>query len=223
MSDEATYQCIEELPRVIPVFPLPGVLLLPRGRLPLNIFEPRYREMTEDAMASHRMIGMIQPEDPFDALDHPAVYANGCIGRITALTETPDQRYLISLSGICRFRIARELPPEGLLYRRVYASYDEYADDLVPPTPCRLDRARLLPALRGFFQANGLTADWDAINGADDELLITCLAMACPFKPSEKQALLECTDEASRVAMMQALFEMAAHERGETDEEPVYQ
>jgi Lon protease-like protein len=166
---------------------------------------------------------MIQPEDPYEAPEHPAVYANGCIGRITALTETPDQRYLISLSGVCRFRVTRELPPEGLLYRRVYASYDEYAGDLVPPGPCRINRARLLPALRGFFEANGLTADWDAINGAEDELLITCLAMACPFQPSEKQALLECADDSSRVAMMQALFEMAAHERGEADDDPVIQ
>jgi len=151
------------------------------------------------------------------------VCSSDLLGRITALTETDDHRYLISLAGVCRFRVTRELPAEGLQYRRVYASYDDYAGDLAKPTPYRINRARLLPALRGYFQASGLTADWDAINGAEDELLITCLAMACPFKPSEKQALLECTDDTARVAMMQTLFEMAAHDRGDADDAPVYQ
>lgn len=202
---------IGDLPRVIPIFPLPGVMLLPRGRLPLNIFEPRYLQMTQDAMASHRMIGMIQPADPEARLDAPDVYPVGCAGRITSFSETPDNRFLITLTGVCRFAVARELEMDGLLYRRVRADYSRFAADLPEPAPLTVDRDRLLPALRSYFERHGLTADWGAIDRADDEALVTCLAMACPFEPSEKQALLECTDERKRADMMQALFEFAAH------------
>ena len=202
---------IDDLPQVIPIFPLPGVLLLPRGRLPLNIFEPRYLEMTQDAMASHRMIGMIQPADPQAKLNAPEVYPVGCAGRITSFSETPDNRFLITLAGVCRFTIARELAPEGLLYRRVRADYSRFAGDLPDPAPLTVDRDRLLPALKSYFDRHGLTADWEAIERADDEALAICLAMACPFEPSEKQALLECSSERELVGMMQALFEMAAH------------
>ena len=210
MSDEGPGG-IGDLPRVIPIFPLPGVVLLPRGRLPLNIFEPRYLEMTQDAMASHRMIGMVQPADPTAGLEAPAVYPVGCAGRITSFSETPDNRFLITLTGVCRFAIGRELEPDGLLYRRVRADYGHFAGDLPESAPLTIDRARLLPALRSYFERRNLTADWDAISRADDEALVTCLAMACPFEPSEKQALLECPSGTERVTMMQALFEMAAH------------
>ena len=202
---------INDLPRVIPIFPLPGVMLLPRGRLPLNIFEPRYLQMTQDAMASHRMVGMMQPADPKAKLNAPEVYPVGCAGRITSFSETPDNRFLLTLNGVCRFAIARELEADGLLYRRVSADYSRFAGDLPEPAPLTVDRGRLIPALRSYFNHNGLTADWDAIDRADDEALVTCLAMACPFEPNEKQALLECSSESKRVAMMQALFEMAAH------------
>ena len=205
---------IEELPRVIPIFPLPGVLLLPRGRLPLNIFEPRYLEMTQDAMASHRMIGMIQPADPnarLARLDAPEVYPVGCAGRITSFSETPDSRFLITLTGVCRFAIVRELEQDDLLYRQVRADYSRFASDLPAPAPLTIDRGRLIPALKSYFDRHSLTADWDAIDRADDEALVTCLAMACPFEPGEKQALLECSGESERVDMMQALFDFAAH------------
>jgi Lon protease-like protein len=205
---------IADLPRVIPIFPLPGVMLLPRGRLPLNIFEPRYLQMTQDAMASHRTIGMIQPADPKARLDAPEVYPIGCLGRITSFSETPDNRFLITLSGVCRFTIGRELEQDGLLYRRVRADYGRFAGDLPEPAPLTVDRGRLIPALRSYFERHGLTADWEAIDRADDDALVTCLAMACPFEPSEKQALLECRGESERVRMMQALFEMAAHGPG---------
>ena len=202
---------IEDLPRVIPIFPLPGVVLLPRGRLPLNIFEPRYLEMTQDAMASHRMIGMIQPADPKARLAAPEVYAIGCAGRITSFSETPDSRFLITLTGVCRFAVVRELEQDDLLYRRVRADYSRFVGDLPEPAPLTVDRDRLIPALKSYFEHHGLTADWDAIDRADDEALVTCLAMACPFEPGEKQALLECAGESERVDMMQALFEFAAH------------
>ena len=119
--------------------------------------------------------------------------------------------FLITLTGVCRFAIARELEQDGLLYRRVRADYSRFASDLPEPAPITVDRGSLIPALRAYFERHGLTADWDAINRASDEALVTCLAMACPFEPSEKQALLECSSESQRVAMMQALFEMAAH------------
>ena len=202
---------IDDLPRVIPIFPLPGVMLLPRGRLPLNIFEPRYLQMTQDAMASHRMVGMIQPADPKANLASPEVYPVGCAGRITSFSETPDNRFLITLTGVCRFAIAREIEQDGLLYRRVSADYSRFAGDLPEPAPLAVDRDRLLPALRSYFEHHGLTADWDAIDRANDDALVTCLAMACPFEPNEKQALLECEAEGERLAMMQALFEMSAH------------
>ena len=202
---------IDDLPRVIPIFPLPGVMLLPRGRLPLNIFEPRYLQMTQDAMASHRMVGMIQPADPKASLASPEVYPVGCAGRITSFSETPDNRFLITLTGVCRFAITREIDQDSLLYRRASADYSRFAGDLPEPAPLTVDRDRLLPALRSYFEHHGLTADWDAIDRANDGALVTCLAMACPFEPNEKQALLECEAESERLAMMQALFDMSAH------------
>lgn len=211
MSEGEAAGGIEVLPRVIPIFPLPGVLLLPRGRLPLNIFEPRYLEMTQDAMASHRMIGMIQPADPDAKLDAPEVYAIGCAGRITSFQETPDGRFLITLTGVCRFAIVRELEQDGLPYRRVSADYSRFAGDLAAPPPLAVDRERMIPALRSYFDHHGLSADWEAIERADDEALAICLAMTCPFEPGEKQALLECRGESERVGMMQAFFEFAAH------------
>ena len=137
---------IDDLPRVIPIFPLPGVMLLPRGRLPLNIFEPRYLQMTQDAMASHRLVGMIQPADPSAKLDAPEVYLVGCAGRITSFSETPDNRFLIALTGVCRFAITRELEADGLLYRRVSADYSRFAGDLPDPAPLTVDRGRLTRA-----------------------------------------------------------------------------
>ena len=144
---------IGDLPRVVPIFPLPGVVLLPRGRLPLNIFEPRYLEMTQDAMASHRTIGMIQPADPKARLDAPEVYPIGCLGRITSFSETPDNRFLITLSGVCRFAVARELEPDGLLYRRVRADYGPFAGDLPPPAPLSVDRGPPDPGAQVLFRA----------------------------------------------------------------------
>ncbi len=206
----------EDLPKVLPIFPLTGVLLLPRGRLPLNIFEPRYLEMTEDAMSSHRTIGMIQPTDPHDCSERPEVYETGCLGRITQFSETDDDRFLIMLTGTCRFDIAQELPPDGIPYRRVYASYQAYEGDLLEPTEFRLDRERLMPTLRSYFQTQGMTADWDTIDQTADDSLLTYLAMICPFKPNEKQALLESGGEAERSRTMLTLMEMATHERTES-------
>jgi uncharacterized protein len=200
------------LPQTLPIFPLAGVLLLPRGKLPLNIFEPRYLAMTRDAMAAERLIGMIQPADP-EAPEPPPVFGIGCAGRITSFAETEDGRFLITLTGVSRFRVGRELPPlRG--YRRVEADWAPFAQDGVPESAA-IDRARLMAGLKGFFKLHGLAADWDAIAATPEERLVTLLAMICPFAPSEKQALLEAKGLAERSQLMIALIDMALAEGGQ--------
>jgi Lon protease-like protein len=200
----------EQLPPVLPIFPLTGVLLLPRGLLPLNIFEPRYLAMTRDAMTGERLIGMVQPADA-DAPEPPPVFSTGCAGKITSFTETPDHRFLITLTGVIRFAIRDELP---LLrgYRRVVPDWAPFRDDLDPPNENVLDRPRLEGALRLYFRQHGLDADWEAVRQTPDDRLVTSLAMICPFAPSEKQALLEARTLADRAAALLALIEIAALE-----------
>jgi Lon protease-like protein len=209
----AFHPTFDELPRTIPIFPLSGALLLPGGQLPLNVFEPRYLNMVRDALGSDRMIGMIQPteKERMAAEDHPPVYPVGCAGRITSFTETDDGRFLITLTGVCRFRAGRELP---LLngYRRVEALYDRYQEDLEPPVDIDVDRARLIEALRGFLDAQNIDADWDSVDDAGNEYLVTALAMACPFEPQEKQAILEAPDLAARADTIITLLEMGGVE-----------
>ncbi len=205
----------EQLPRTIPVFPLPEVLLLPRGRLPLNIFEPRYLAMVEDALAADRMVGMIQPLGNCAGNGAPELYDTGCAGRICRFEETEDGRYLIALAGVCRFTVHEELEPVSG-YRRVAADWTRFRRDLDPATEAGLDRGRLLSALRGYFGAHGLEADWNALHEAPDERLVTCLSMICPFGASEKQALLEAPDLPARTKVLTALVEMGAAKCGPT-------
>lgn len=202
------------LPPELPIFPLSGALLLPRGRLPLNIFEPRYLAMVEDVLGGCRMIGMVQPLD--QALDPapecrdtaPPIYGLGCAGRITSFTETDDGRFLITLTGVSRFIVASELDPAPGGYRRVRPSWDHYARDLKCCEKGGLDRPRLLAALRPYFKGHGLSAEWAAMEGAPEELLVNSLAMICPFLPCEKQALLEAADLTERANLLIALVEM---------------
>lgn len=195
------------LPAILPIFPLTGVLLLPRGRLPLNIFEPRYLAMTRDALAGDRLIGMVQPADPRTPGDNPSVYPIGCAGRITSFAETEDGRFLITLTGTCRFRIREELPLlEG--YRRVVPDWSGFTRDLDSDDESAFDRERLMRGLRAYFQQNQITADWDAIGSVPGERLVTSIAMVCPFEPSEKQALLEATDLNERARLLTAIVEM---------------
>jgi Lon protease-like protein len=196
------------LPEVIPIFPLSGVLLLPRGRLPLNIFEPRYLAMTRDALAGERLIGMIQPQDPQASDMNPPVYPVGCAGRITAFAETDDGRFLITLTGVSRFRIREELPLHSG-YRRITADWRPFAADLRDEPEPRFDRDQLMRGLRGYFARHGIGADWEAINKAPGERLVTTIAMVCPFAPNEKQALLEAADLAERAHLLTAIVEMA--------------
>ena len=195
------------LPAILPIFPLTGVLLLPRGRLPLNIFEPRYLAMTRDALAGDRLIGMVQPTDPRTPGDNPSVYPIGCAGRITSFAETEDGRFLITLTGTCRFRIREELPLlEG--YRRVVPEWSGFTRDLDSDDELAFDRERLMRGLRAYFQQHQITADWDAIGSVPGERLVTSVAMVCPFEASEKQALLEAPDLNDRARLLTAIVEM---------------
>jgi len=208
MSPNPFDPTFDQLPEILPIFPLTGVLLLPRGKLPLNVFEPRYLAMTDDALSGNRMIGIIQPSDPLSRASVPPVYPIGCAGRITSFSETDDGRYLITLTGVCRFETVRELPiVRG--YRRVDASWERFAADLEEPGPALFDRARLVEGLRTYFKIQGISANWDAIESTPDERLVTSLAMICPFEPSEKQALLECGSLSERASMMIAIIEMS--------------
>lgn len=200
-----------DLPDSLPVFPLPGVLLLPGGQLPLNIFEPRYLAMIDDALAGQRLIGMVQPhpDDGTEDVGAARLYRTGCAGRIVAFSETDDRRYLIRLGGLIRFDVGEELEMEKG-YRRVRPHWQAYRDDLEARSLIAFDRERLFAALDGYLRAAGVSGDWDSLNKADDEPLIVSLAMACPFEASEKQALLEAATQEARAEMMTAIFEMAA-------------
>ena len=203
----------EDLPQTLPIFPLNGVLLLPRGRLPLNIFEPRYLAMVEDSLRDNRLIGMIQPTG---AGEPPPVFSIGCAGRIVSFTETEDGCYLVSLSGICRFTIRQEL--ETLRgYRRAHADWSRFRADLDEEACPGFDRQRFIGLLQAYFARQGLSANWDAIAESQDERLLTSLAMICPFEASEKQALLEAPCLQDRAEIMLKLLEMAANDPADPD------
>ena len=197
----------ENLPSEIPIFPLTGVLLLPGGKLPLNIFEPRYLSMTSAALGGDRMIGMIQPTGDNEGVQ-PSVYRTGCVGRLTSFNETEDGRHLITLSGYIRFDILEELPlRDG--FRTVVPDWTPYQDDLTEDDTTGIDRDRMLRSLKGYFAANQVDANWDAIKDTPTDQLVTALAMMCPFQPSEKQALLEASSLTDRADVMVALLEMS--------------
>ena len=201
----------DPLPAEFAIFPLSGALLLPRGRLPLNIFESRYLAMTEDSLANRRMFAMIQPDPNAPENEHgPGVYKVGCLGRLISFSETDDGRFLITLVGISRFTIAEELPNRRG-YRWVRADFSAFASDLDPtPHPNGVEREALLSALRAYFTGQRIDANWDAIQRIPDDQLIVTLAGACPFEPAEKQLLLEAATEADRAATLMALLQMGA-------------
>jgi len=198
------------LPENLPVFPLPGVLLLPSGNLPLNIFEKRYLKMVEDALGTNRMIGMIQPRGG----DETRLYDVGCAGKITEFRETDDGRYLITLTGISRFKIDEEIKT-NTPYRQVRAGWTPYKHDL-EPSPCLdLDREKLKSLLQLYFSSQEMDCDWKAVEKAPDAKLVTCLAMVCPFDPKEKQALLEAPCCKTRAGAFMTMLEMAVKARKE--------
>jgi Lon protease-like protein len=210
----------EQLPETLPIFPLSGVLLLPGGKLPLNIFEPRYLAMVFDALAGSRLIGMVQPVQPGgfagDGLPtsdgRPPVHRIGCAGRIVSFSETEDGRLLLALSGVCRFEIVRELELAHGGYRRVSSVFSAFRADLDSASEgqVELDRERLMAALAAFFRGRNLSTDWEAVKKAADTNLVTSLSMVLPFGPAEKQALLEATDTMARAKLLIAFLEMNA-------------
>jgi Lon protease-like protein len=202
------YQSIEELPQTLPIFPLTGALLLPRGHLPLNIFEPRYLAMVDSALSTTRLIGMIQPTEPEDKVLKPKLSAVGCAGRIVSYRETEDGRFLITLLGVCRFRAVEELTTVTP-YRQLRADYTGYLGDMAAPPPDAFPRERLATALRDYLSRRDLKADWGSVMSAPADVLVNALAMLCPFEPAEKQALLEAPSWSERIDTLVALLEMA--------------
>lgn len=208
-----------DLPDTIPVFPLPGALLLPRARLPLHIFEPRYLQMLDDALKTeHRLIGMIQPRD-VPGSGEKRLHSIGCAGRVTGFSETEDGRYMITLAGVSRFRVTREV--EGFApYRKCDVSWDGFSRDLGPVEhDSAFDRAEFMKMLQGFFEERQLSTDWDSLKEAEDELLINSLSMLCPFEPEDKQALLEAPSLSTRRETLVTLMEFAR--RGGANEDMV--
>ena len=204
-----------ELPQVIPVFPLPGSILLSRGQLPLNVFEPRYLNMVDDAMAGDRVIGLIQPLGGLGV--QPPLARVGCAGRITSFNETSDGRYLITLTGICRFNVAGELQVKTP-YRQVRADFAPFEADLRAPDPAAdFDRHGFLDALRPYLEHRGLNVDWDTAEAAPQEALINSLAMALPFEAPEKQALLEAETLDARAEALTALLRIEAAANDDDD------
>jgi Lon protease-like protein len=201
---------VEDLPETFPVFPLAGALLLPGGRLPLNIFEPRYLAMVEDALAAGRMFAMVQPDPARPAgPTGPALYRVGCLGRLVSFSETEDGRYLITLRGVARVRLGSEAETRRG-YRRARGDFAAFAADLAPPPP-DFDRPALLAALHAYFGRRGIQADSEVIERMTDAELITTLSMVCPFDPCEKQALLEAASPTERAATLLALLQMDIH------------
>jgi len=215
MSGGERHPVPEYLPVTIPIFPMSGALLLPAGRLPLDIFEPRYHSKTDDALGGGRMIGVVQPvhelTDPVS--DTAEIFRTGCVGRITSFTETDDNRYQLTLTGICRFHVIDELARiRG--YRRVSASYDAFGSDLEADSEVAVDRRRLIDAMQAYFEVEGIETEWESVEMAETSAIITSLAMICPFSPREKQALLESPLPDERAELLTSLMEMAVRNAG---------
>ena len=200
------YRKPSDLPETAPVFPLEGAMLFPRSNLPLNIFEPRYLNMVDDAMRGDRIIGMVQPRAGAAPGETPELAEVGCVGRIVSYTETDDGRYLINLKGACRFRIVAETE-EARPYRRAVLDYAPFAQDLKPPSDEIGEmRGDLLGALRQFLARNGMKADWTAVEDAPMETLVNALSAGCPFSSIEKQLLLESPTLRDRAQALAALL-----------------
>ncbi|MHB0951666.1 MAG: LON peptidase substrate-binding domain-containing protein [Allorhizobium sp.] len=206
----ARYLTAKDLPGTLPVFPLNGVLLLPGGQLPLNIFEPRYLEMFDAALAGNRLVGIVQPSfhesNGNETASGPALCQVGCIGRITSLAETGDGRYVTSLGGVCRFRLMEEV--NGHRPYRTFRIAPFIADLSSDDEEATVDREGLLASFRAYLDANKLEADWESVERASNITLVNSLSMMSPFGPAEKQALLEAPDLKTRAATLIAITEI---------------
>jgi Lon protease-like protein len=204
------YRGPADLPEVIAVFPLPGALLLPRGQMPLNIFEQRYLAMVDDCLRDgHRLIGMIQPDVTHShSEERPALFKVGCVGRITQLAESGDGRYILELTGIARFRVVEELTVQTP-YRQCKVDYFPFLDDFTARKgENKVNREALLAVLSDFLKANNLKVDWAGVESAPNEALVNALAMMSPYGPAEKQAMLEAPDLKTRAEILVAITEM---------------
>lgn len=213
MSINNPYTDISELPDELPVFPLTGAVLLPRGELPLNIFEPRYVEMIDAAIAAERLVGMIQPLPEGNGAEAPKLFQIGCAGRLTRFSETGDGRYLITLTGVIRFRIGEEIDGPTP-YRRFHVDYSGFEADLLPGAgENAVDRDSMVSMLRTFASSSKLEIDWASIDAAPTETLVNALAMMSPFGANEKQALVEAIDLKTRAETLVTLARLDLAER----------
>lgn len=202
------YNTLTDLPKNIPLFPLSGALLLPRSDLPLNIFEPRYVLMIEQAMAANRIVGIIQPEQNEQG-EKPKLERIGCAGRITSYSEADDGRLYVTITGICRFVVKRELRV-NTTYRQAHVDFKSFAADLVIGTGApSVNREQLLEAFRQYLEANNMTTNWEDVNSVGTEALVNTLSLLAPYPPRDKQALLEAPDLKSRADVLVALTELA--------------
>jgi hypothetical protein len=209
------YDCPEDLPAIIPVFPLPAALLLPRAEMPLNIFEPRYLAMVDAALAGRRIIGMIQPDERLPSCARGASLCTvGCAGRITSFAETGDNRYMITLTGIARFQVVEEMAATTP-YRQCRVTAEPFCTDFVGcPGDEAVDRGSVLATFRAYLDAHNLETDWESVDSASNETLVNALAMMAPFGSAEKQALLEAPDLKSRAETLIAITEMTLARTG---------
>ena len=202
-------ETFDNMPERLPLFPLAGALMLPRGQMPLNVFEPRYLDMVDAALSGNRVIGMIQPvDDPSGDDTKTDLFPVGCAGRLTQFVEAEGDRYIITLTGLCRFRLVEELVCETG-FRQARVSYADFADDFeARKGEEAVDRADLLRALKAYVAAEDLEINWREVNAAPTEALVNALSMMCPFGSREKQALLEAHDLSSRAAILVAMTEI---------------
>lgn len=206
----------QRLPDTIALFPLRDATLLPRARLPLNIFEPRYLSMTEHALGHGRLIGMVRPRHDSDEMN-PPLYEVGCAGRITSFSETDDGRYLIELVGVSRFHLDSEMLADGG-FRMGEVDWTPFESDLdTPDADVASLRTGVIERLAAYLESVGLTADWKTIDGASTETIVNSVSMSCPFDPDEKQALLEAPDIESRIRVLMTLMDMALAEPDDSD------
>ena len=200
------YRKPADLPRTIPLFPLAGALLFPRSALSLNVFEPRYLNMIDDALAGDRLIGVIQPAAGEENETIPKLSDVGAVGRITSFTETEDGRYLVTLTGVCRFALEHEIEADAP-YRQALVSYEEFADDFNQANGRGIDREQLMASLRAYAALQGFQVDWSAVDKAPIETVVNLAAQLCPFDPAAKQALLEAVSLEQRCRALIALLE----------------
>jgi len=204
------FHSFTDLPETLPLFPLAGVVLLPRGALPLNVFEPRYLRLVDDALKAERLIGIIQPTEDPDAVLKPRLSPIGTVGRLISFRETDDHRYLVTLAGLCRFRLKGEAAADTP-YRVGLCDYSAFAGDLAEGAEAgEFPRERLVAALKDYLGSRDMKADWKSVMSAAPEALVNALAMMCPFEPAEKQALLEAPSFEERVSTLMAILEMAS-------------